>query len=55
MPKGITLEKLTFGDILSVAENIVSNHDQLKVNFILNFYTNEVYIKRFKFFMLLKM
>ncbi|XP_047126593.1 cytoplasmic dynein 2 heavy chain 1 isoform X1 [Hydra vulgaris] len=30
MPKGVTLEKLTFANILSVAENIVANHDQLK-------------------------
>ena len=31
LPKGTTLEKLTFGDILSVADNIVKQRDALKV------------------------
>ena len=31
LPKGTTLEKLTFGHILSVADNIVQQRDALKV------------------------
>lgn len=32
MPHGMTLAKLTFGDILAVADNIVAKADQIKVN-----------------------
>ena len=31
MPKGTTLEKLTFRDVLDVSDNIVANADALKV------------------------
>ena len=30
LPKGTTLEKLSFGDILSCADDIVGNADRLK-------------------------
>ena len=32
LPKGTTLEKLTFGEILSVAEVITAKGSELKVN-----------------------
>ena len=35
MPRGTTLEQLTFGDILGAADEILANVDGLKVNFIL--------------------
>lgn len=34
LPKGTTLEKLTFGDILKVADEIISNADAIKVTVI---------------------
>ena len=38
LPRGTTLEKLTFGDILSVADNIVLKAKDLKVRpFVLAF------------------
>lgn len=37
MPKGTTLEKLTFGDVLEVADLIVANADALKVYFFILF------------------
>ena len=32
MPRGTTLEQLTFGDILGAADNILANMDGLKVS-----------------------
>lgn len=33
MPKGTTLEKLIFGDILNASEEIIAHRDELKVKF----------------------
>jgi dynein heavy chain 2 len=35
LPRGITLEKLTFGDILKAKDEIMSNSDQLKVCYLM--------------------
>ena len=37
MPRGTTLERLTFGDILGAADEILTNIDGLKVNLIILF------------------
>ena len=34
MPRGTTLERLTFGDILGAADEILTNIDGLKVNLL---------------------
>ncbi len=42
MPKGTTLEKLSFGDVLNVADEIIAKRDELKVDTVikpLTFYT----------------
>lgn len=37
IPKGMTLEKLTFGDIISHSDGIINSADALKVKYVVYF------------------